>query len=258
MGGVGAGMICLEGTGALSHVSLRHKPDVTHEPQVFSALCIKGPRPEDNIARVLEGQVPRRKIFTQPDAGNGLNGRTYGLPRFRNSSFSSRFPFGTVRLDDSKVPLSVAITGWSPFIPGDADASSLPVAALEFHFANHGKRAVEAVYSFHARNFMATAKTDHSVLAIPSGFMLRQGPTPDKQHDEGSFAAVLAGDSNTVGVNYWFRGGWFDSLTMEWKRTQDGLVPDKVPTSDGFAARRGALRSIRARARRRENHSADC
>ena len=30
MGGIGAGMICLEGTGALSHVSLRHKPDVFH------------------------------------------------------------------------------------------------------------------------------------------------------------------------------------------------------------------------------------
>ena len=25
LGGIGAGMVCLEGTGALSHVSLRHK-----------------------------------------------------------------------------------------------------------------------------------------------------------------------------------------------------------------------------------------
>src|SRR5476649_1126433 len=63
MGGMGAGMICLDGTGSLSHVSLRHKPDVTHEPQIFSALCIKGARPEDNVARVLEGQTPRRRIF---------------------------------------------------------------------------------------------------------------------------------------------------------------------------------------------------
>jgi len=27
LGGLGAGMICLEGTGALSHFSLRHRPD---------------------------------------------------------------------------------------------------------------------------------------------------------------------------------------------------------------------------------------
>ena len=32
LGGIGAGMVCLEGTGALSHVSLRHRPDVYNEP----------------------------------------------------------------------------------------------------------------------------------------------------------------------------------------------------------------------------------
>ena len=42
LGGMGAGMICLEGTGALSHVSLRHKPEVFNEPCVFAAICVKG------------------------------------------------------------------------------------------------------------------------------------------------------------------------------------------------------------------------
>lgn len=34
MGGLGVGMICLEGRGALSHVSLRNKPEVFNEPCV--------------------------------------------------------------------------------------------------------------------------------------------------------------------------------------------------------------------------------
>ena len=38
MGGMGAGMICLEGTGAFSHVSLRHKPDIHNQPLILSAL----------------------------------------------------------------------------------------------------------------------------------------------------------------------------------------------------------------------------
>src|SRR5262245_21913016 len=50
MGGIGAGMICLEGTGGLSHVSLRHHPEVFNQPQVFAAVCIKGER---NTARLL-------------------------------------------------------------------------------------------------------------------------------------------------------------------------------------------------------------
>src|SRR4051812_36424102 len=42
LGGIGAGMICLEGTGALSHVSLRNRPELFNEPCVFAALSIKG------------------------------------------------------------------------------------------------------------------------------------------------------------------------------------------------------------------------
>ncbi len=41
MGGIGAGTICLEGTGALSHVSLYHRPDLLHEPNAFAALTIR-------------------------------------------------------------------------------------------------------------------------------------------------------------------------------------------------------------------------
>src|SRR5690554_1089976 len=50
LGGLGAGMLCLEGTGALSHVSLRHRPEIFHEPCVFSALSIKG---TPGMAKVL-------------------------------------------------------------------------------------------------------------------------------------------------------------------------------------------------------------
>ena len=64
LGGLGAGMICLEGTGALSHVSLRNKPDVFNEPCVFAAIGVKG---DPTAARVLEGPVPRWKLFGPPE-----------------------------------------------------------------------------------------------------------------------------------------------------------------------------------------------
>ena len=111
LGGLGAGMICLEGTGALSHVSLRNHPDVFNEPCVFAAISVKGKRP---AARVLEGPVPGRKLFGASGTGNGAGGTTYGLPRFANATFRTRFPFGVVTLADPQVPLSVEITGWSP------------------------------------------------------------------------------------------------------------------------------------------------
>ena len=88
MGGLGAGMMCLTGTGGLSHVSLRNEPNLTHEPLAFSAVCIKGD--EGNVARVLEGRVPSWKIYgPQSGAGTGLWGKHYGLPRFAASRFTA-------------------------------------------------------------------------------------------------------------------------------------------------------------------------
>src|SRR5918994_1497843 len=51
LGGLGAGMVCLEGTGALSHVSVRNQPDVFNAPLVFAALGVKD---QPALARVLE------------------------------------------------------------------------------------------------------------------------------------------------------------------------------------------------------------
>src|SRR5580700_7371631 len=44
LGGIGAGMICLEGTGSLSNVSIRNRPDLFNEPCVFAALAVRGPK----------------------------------------------------------------------------------------------------------------------------------------------------------------------------------------------------------------------
>src|SRR6187402_3065207 len=42
IGGMGSGMFCVEGNGAISHMSVRHKPEVFHEPGMFGAIHVKG------------------------------------------------------------------------------------------------------------------------------------------------------------------------------------------------------------------------
>src|SRR5438552_233714 len=94
------------------------------------------------------GNSCNSRLPESPGAGNGAAGTSFGLPRFAVASFQTRFPFATVKLSDSQVPLTVEITGWSPFEPGDADNASLSVAALEYHFTNSNKTPLEAVFSF--------------------------------------------------------------------------------------------------------------
>src|SRR5680860_227783 len=42
IGGMGAGMFCLEGTGSISHMSIRHRPELYHTPNMFAAIAVKG------------------------------------------------------------------------------------------------------------------------------------------------------------------------------------------------------------------------
>src|ERR1700729_2550212 len=163
MGGIGAGTICLEGAGALSHVSIRNRPEIFNEPCIFAAIAIKA---NPAVARVLEGPVPKRKIFA---AGSGLGfpGATYGLPRFAEAAFAARFPFGTVTLSDPDLPLDARITGWSPFEPGKNDDSSLPVCALEYRFTNRAAAALDLVFSFNAKTFLPAATTPATLRAVP-------------------------------------------------------------------------------------------
>ncbi len=229
MGGLGAGMICLEGTGALSHVSLRNHPEIYNEPCVFAAISVVG---KTGAARVLEGQVPERKIFGARGTGNGASGSTYGLPRFSDATFEARFPFCTVKLADKDIPLGVEITGWSPFEPGDADNSSLPVAALEYRFTNPTSETLEAVFSFNAKNFMALGGNPQGVRPVAGGFILWSGGPKERPWEEGAFSATVSDPAAKVNLA-WFRGGWWDALTLAWKDVAEGAAYERGPIVEG-------------------------
>ncbi len=232
MGGIGAGMICLEGAGALSHVSIRNRPDVFNEPCIFAAVAVKSGTP---VARLLEGPVPKRKIFA---AGSGLGfpGATYGLPRFADAAFEARFPFGKVTLKDSALPLEAEITGWSPFEPGKEDDSSLPVCALEYRFTNRTSADLDAVFSFNAKNFLAEDNAPAELKAVreaPGGFILWNGAPADKPWQESYFSAEVSEPG--VKINHaWFRGDWWDAVTLAWKDVARGAAYDAPPPSSGL------------------------
>ena len=216
IGGIGAGMFCLEGTGAISHVSLRHHPDVMNEPYTFSASYVKG---VENGAKVLEGQVPTWTLFGPAQSGLGRGDKTYGLPRFEEAVFQTRFPFATIDLRDKDMPLVAKITGWSPFIPTDADNSSLPVGVLEYQFTNTSDKAIETVFSYNTKNFIDGQGT---IRGVKNGFVLESD-----QNNSG--LAIYVDNAAAVVDHCWFRGAWFDPQTVVWDNIRYGRIADKQP-----------------------------
>ena len=237
MGGFGAGMICLEGAGALTNVSVRNQPSVNNQPGLFAAISLGGP---EKIARVVEGQVPKWKLFVPKHTAAGSAPPGLGLPRFSSATFRGHFPFARVELEDPDLPISARITGWSPFEPGDADMSSLPVAGLEYTFTHNGHEVIDAVFSFNARNFLPARMDEwqggpepaRSAKAIPGGFALFGGAWPDAKQEDAWFSAAV--DDPDAKVNLaWFRGGWFDPITMAWRDVEQGAAYDRPLPTEG-------------------------
>ncbi|HYW95657.1 MAG TPA: GH116 family glycosyl-hydrolase, partial [Bacteroidales bacterium] len=235
IGGIGAGMFCLDGNGAFSHMSVRHKPDVFNTPFMFAALSVKG---VENGAKILEGPVQDWKIFGSPNTGNGSS--LFGVPRYNNADFEARFPFGEVNLTDDDMPVDVTITGWSPFVPTDADNSSLPVGGLEYTFTNTSSKDLEAMFAFNSENFMRVTRPSEwggvpvgkdSIGAVPNGFVLDQSCFPDNPEYKGDFA-IFTDDPEVVVDHCWFRGGWFDARTVLWKHMEN-VEPRQSPVTKG-------------------------
>ncbi len=235
VGGIGAGMFCIEGAGSLGSLSLRHAPDLFHEPECFSALYVR--QNGANWARVLEGPVPRKKIFGARGSLSGLGthnqfGKTYGLPRFRSNTFQGRFPFAHLTFQEEAAPLAVSMTAFSPFVPGDGESSCLPAATLRYTFENQGDTPVEAVYSFHTRNLMVRpedkwfpspeAETPEGTITQQEGGLLLTCPA--KEGDPAAFGQCLirTEEDGALLNTDWFPSGWFDPLTMLWKELAEG------------------------------------
>ncbi len=157
MGGIGAGCISLNGYGGLQDFSIRNSPNFTvaiaigsGRPEAgFALLRIGGKEP---VTRLLEGPLPVGQVYNQGLYTLGMDthrGGYEGLPRCRESRFSSGYPFGRVELSDPKLPLLVEITGWNPFVPRDDIASGIPCSILEYRLKNDSRRAVDFEFSYH-------------------------------------------------------------------------------------------------------------
>jgi len=240
LGGLGAGMVALAGHGALTQVALRHQPAIHHEPYTFAGLHVKG-----RGGVLLQGPAPHAHVLAMPGSGGGL-GNVFGLPRFEKAEALARFPFLEISLSDPHWPVEATVTGWSPFVPGQPDDSSLPVACLEYGLRNRSRARVQGVLSFHAQNFMRVdprRNEGHRVRRLRgagAGFVLEQDGLDDHPEHAGAFAAFCPA-AGAVADCAWFRGGWFDAVTLVWEAVAEGRVYGRPPHRKGGPGAGGSL-----------------
>ena len=81
---------------------------------------------------------------------------------------------------------------------------------------------------------------DDAVLPAKGGFVLWQPGSEERPWEEGAFSATV--DAPNTKVNCaWFRGGWFDPLTIIWKSIAAGETPEGAPITEGAPSPGGSL-----------------
>ena len=148
IGGLGSGMFAIEGTGAISHMSLHHQPDLFNEPCMFAAIHVDG---LENGTKVVEAPVPDYKKYGRRDCGQGLPNTTYGLPHFTHGEFIARFPF----TNTSKSELSAVFSYNSRnimYCTDDAEAQTyaMPCGAVFNQTAPAGRPQLEGHFAIFA------------------------------------------------------------------------------------------------------------
>ena len=129
LGGIGTGTVSLGGRGELRDWELMNVPAKKYSTVTpgnnapFFAVYAK-PQGEAASTTLLAGPLyPQEYLHYE-----GRPVDHHGMPRFAEASFEAAYPFGQVHLSDDALPIRVTIKGFNPLVPGDADASGMPVA----------------------------------------------------------------------------------------------------------------------------------
>lgn len=174
LGGIGTGTVSLGGRGELRDWEIMNVPAkkystvTTGNNAPFFAIYAK-PENQKATTTLLAGPLyPQEYLHYE---GRPVN--HHGLPRFAQASFDAAYPFGQVHLSDKDLPVKVTIKGFNPLIPGNADASGLPVAVLSYEVTNTGNQPMDVAICGSMRNFIgkdgSKFHTDWKGDYIPTG-----------------------------------------------------------------------------------------
>ena len=256
LGGIGTGTVSLGGRGELRDWEIMNVPGKGYNTVVkgndapFFAIYT---RDEQGTSRSKALLGPIDDSEFQDKEGRSVN--HHGLPRFRNATFSTTYPFGLVHLQDQHMPVSVRILGYNPLIPGDADASGIPIAILQYEVENLtvGDLAVSIAGSL--RNFIGMdgreVRVDWKGDQVPEGasdnrnefredgsvqgiYMYSKGV--DKDHPAWGTMALSTPKETDSGISWRsssVQNTWSHALLNFWDDfSADGILNEKPELAD--------------------------
>jgi uncharacterized protein (DUF608 family) len=154
IGGIGTGTVSINGRGSLVDWEIMNIPG-----KGFSTVTTGNDAPFFAI-HINNGDTSFTKGLIGPLLDyeyEHMEGRPvdhHGIPRFQKATFDAAYPFGIVNLSDENLPVEVKIKAFNPLIPGDADASGIPIAVLQYEVENKTSKPMQVSVCGSIRNFI--------------------------------------------------------------------------------------------------------
>jgi uncharacterized protein (DUF608 family) len=154
IGGIGTGTVSINGRGSLVDWEIMNIPGKSFSTVTpgndapFFAIYINNG--DTSFTKGLMGPL----LDYEYEHMEGRPVDHHGIPRFEKATFDAAYPFGIVNLSDRNLPVEVKIKVFNPLIPGDADASGIPIAVLQYEVENKTGKPLEVSVCGSIRNFI--------------------------------------------------------------------------------------------------------
>ncbi len=222
LGGIGTGSIGLAGNGRLIDWEIFNRPN-KGGLNGFSHFAIKA----EAGGKVLDTRVLNGDLHP-PDTGAdsvGMSGFGFGpgrenmagLPHFKEVEFRGEFPLADLTFSGAKFPGKVSLTAFNPFIPLNDRDSGIPAAFFEFQVNNTTTKTITYTLSGTRANPLPRNNLN-TIRREGKAHLLYLSSNAHRQDEVGYGDLTLATDAGSASwQQYWFRGGWFDSLEVYWR-----------------------------------------
>jgi len=202
LGGIGAGSLEIRSDGIFRNWTI-----FNNQP-LFAAEAPKD-REEDRLFFVVRwqqpGDKPRFRLLQirtdEPSvAGAVLQPYTFRWLRpVETISMSCRWPIAELLFADRDMPFEIALTAWSPFIPGNVKDSSLPGVFFDFEIRPRGQAPVEVLLTANLLHLVGYGCPERCYAGRRaggegwSGFEFTADNVPDREATDGSMVLAHLG-----------------------------------------------------------------
>ncbi|MDP6440027.1 MAG: GH116 family glycosyl-hydrolase, partial [Candidatus Brocadiia bacterium] len=238
LGGIGAGCVSLGGWGQLRDWEIYGRPGKGNLNEMAFFTLYARPKGGEPVTKVLQGPAGGPRMGPPGlGGGGGQWGRAQGagLPHFRQCEFTASYPFATVSLGDTTMPLRASLTAWNPLIPLDDRDSSIPCAIFQWTITNPTRRAVDATLFVNLSNTIGFPDCGKGLNRFREADGIRGLELRTRKHRRASprygTMALATPHRKVTYLNHWLRGGWFDTLTDFWTQVQTGALDESVAPS---------------------------